>query len=140
MELSETAKLLAKAALLDNRTVDEMTVGAWHETVGHLDFRDALRALTLHRQESDAWLMPAHIVRLAPRARREREVVEARERAVRALPPSPPQPMPKAFREFLDGLGKGPFSTAKTTTGKVVGPGSDSGPSVTPSRAAEGAS
>lgn len=140
MELSETAKLLAKAALLDNRTVDEMTVSAWHETVGHLDFRDALRALTLHRQESDAWLMPAHIVRLAPRARREREIQEARERAVRALPPSPPKPMPKAFREFLDGLGKGPFSTAKTTVGGTGVPGgADSGP-VTPSRAAEGAS
>lgn len=61
MQRSQTAKLLAKAALVDNRTVDAMTVEAWHEAIGHLDYDDAMAALTEHRRTSTEYLQPAHI-------------------------------------------------------------------------------
>lgn len=108
MNKSDTAKLLAKAALIDRRTIDVSDVEAWHEAVGHLDARDAMAALTLHRQRSSDYLQPAHIIALARESRRDREHDEARERAKRALPPPPPTPMPPWFREFLDNLGKMP--------------------------------
>lgn len=82
MLTSETAKLLAKAQLLDNRTVDRATVEAWHEVVGHLDFRDALAGLDAHRAESTDYLMPAHLIAQARKARRLREVHESRQRAI----------------------------------------------------------
>jgi len=75
VEPSQTAKLLAKAQLVDNRTVDAMTVAAWHEIVGPLDFDDAMTALTEHRRASTDYLMPAHIVAGVKRIRAERHSV-----------------------------------------------------------------
>jgi hypothetical protein len=84
MLTSETAKLLAKAQLLDNRTVDRATVEAWHEVVGHLDYADALAALTLHRRESTEYLMPSHITKNIPRAKLARQAEANRQRAIEA--------------------------------------------------------
>lgn len=62
MDLRETAQLLAVASSIDNRIVDQMTVGAWQEAVGHLSYSDCREALAMHRRESPEYLQPAHIV------------------------------------------------------------------------------
>ena len=69
---SQTARLLAKAQLIDNRTVDELTIEAWFELVGHLDFDDAMAALTEHRRTSTEWVTPAHIITGVKAIRRAR--------------------------------------------------------------------
>lgn len=119
MKRSETAKLLAKAALIDNRTVDDMTVEAWWEALQGVDPRDAFAALALHRQRSTEWVQPAHIVSLAREARRDRERAEAVEAARRALPPPPIRPAPVWFTEFRANLGKGPYSTQSARNGHL---------------------
>lgn len=106
MTPDETKNLLAKAALIDNRTVDLATIAAWHEAIGHLEFHDAMKALTLHRQRSADYLMPSHIIHHATEAKRLRETAESTARAHRALPPSPVQPMPKWFSEWRKNFGK----------------------------------
>lgn len=82
MNISETAKILAKAQLIDNRQVDPQTIKAWHEIVGHLDYRDAMTALNTHRAESTDYLTPAHIIAQARKARRARNLEESRQRAI----------------------------------------------------------
>jgi hypothetical protein len=77
LDLRETAQLLAVASSIDNRIVDQMTVGAWQEAVGHLSYTDCREALAMHRRESTEYLVPAHIVAgvkrlLAARDREER--------------------------------------------------------------------
>lgn len=72
MQKSQTAKLLGKAALVDNRTVDQLTIEAWHEVIGHLDYDDAMTALTEHRRTSTDYLQPAHIVAGVAKVRRAR--------------------------------------------------------------------
>jgi len=63
MNLQETAKLLARAQLIDNRRIDEAVILEWHQYVADIALPVALEALTLHRQESTEYLVPAHIVR-----------------------------------------------------------------------------
>lgn len=72
MNRSECAKVLAKIQLGDNRQVDALTLDEWHDTIGHLAFEDAIAGVRLHRQESDKWLMPAHVIANAARLRRDR--------------------------------------------------------------------
>jgi hypothetical protein len=86
LEIRETAQLLGKAALIDNRNVDAQIVAAWHEAIGHLDYRTALAALDKHRATSREYLLPAHINELAKVVRRDAELEEARTRALYALP------------------------------------------------------
>lgn len=108
MQESETAKILAKAALIDNRHIDRETVKAWHEVIGHIDFDVALAALTIHRRTSTEYLMPAHIIANLRRARDERAIEANR---LRALDPPRPQPrtkMPDWFRDKLASFGKLP--------------------------------
>jgi hypothetical protein len=97
MNRSETAKLLAKAQLIDNRTVDRATVEAWHEAIGHQDYAEAMEALFRHRQTSTDWLEPAHINALVPVIRRERMRDGLVEQAKRALPPPPVEGPPEWF-------------------------------------------
>lgn len=82
MTPDQTKMILAKAALIDNRTVDLAVIKAWHEVVGHLDYRDAMAGLDAHRAESTDYLMPAHLIAQAKKARRLREVNESRQRAI----------------------------------------------------------
>jgi len=72
MTPAETAKVLAKAAAYDQRTVGEADVLAWHEIVGDLDFQDALAAVARHYAETDRRLMPVHLRNHANRVRLER--------------------------------------------------------------------
>lgn len=99
MNRSEVGKLLAKAQLIDNRTVDRATIEAWHEAIGHHDAHDAMEALYRHRQTSTAWLEPAHINTLVPIVRRERMRDGLVEQARRAIEPPPIQGPPPGFRK-----------------------------------------
>lgn len=69
MNRQETAKVLAKIQIGDNRTIDRLTLDEWHDTIGHLDFVDAIAAVRLFRQESTDYLMPAHVISNAKRVR-----------------------------------------------------------------------
>lgn len=85
MTPDEVALVLSKAALVDNRTIGEEEVMAWHEIVGRLDFNDALAAVGRHYGETRDRLMPADLIRHARIVRDERARVEQRS-APRALP------------------------------------------------------
>lgn len=105
---SETAQLLAKAALIDNRTIDTQTVEAWHETIGDLHYPEALTALTIHRRESTDYLQPAHIRTNIRKARETIATEHNRARALEATPNTTRGKPPAWFREFLNNLGKEP--------------------------------
>lgn len=62
MNVAETAKVLTLIQIVDRRVVDEATVAAWHDLIGHLDFTDACEAVRAHRRASTEYLLPAHIV------------------------------------------------------------------------------
>lgn len=72
MNKQECARVLAKIQLGDNRQVDALTLEEWFDTIGHLEYVDAIDAVRLHRQESDRYLMPAHVIQGARRIRNER--------------------------------------------------------------------
>lgn len=108
MQESETAKILAKAALIDNRHIDRETIAAWHEIIGHLDFMTALGSLTIHRRTSSEYLMPAHIIGNVRRARDELAVETNRRRALDPPRPQPRTKMPDWFRDKLASFGKVP--------------------------------
>lgn len=76
MNIEQAAAVLAKAAALDNRSQSDAAILAWHEVIGDLDFRDALEAVATHRRESDAYLMPVHVRRIAEKLRTERRELE----------------------------------------------------------------
>lgn len=105
---SETAQLLGKAALIDNRKVDSATVEAWHEIIGHIDYPVALIALTIHRRTSADYLQPAHIVANLKRARDERATETNRTRALNPPRPQPASKMPEWFRDKLASFAKMP--------------------------------
>ena len=94
MNKRQVAKLLASAAVFDNREVTPAKVEAWFVVLGDLDFQEASRALAEHYRSSHEYLMPAHIVD-GVRERHERRSLERpslppREAAVcRALGISP---------------------------------------------------
>lgn len=85
MTPAEVAKVLAKAAAFDQRTVGEADVMAWHEILNRLEFGDALEAVTRHYTETRERLMPADVIRHARAVRDERTRAE-RTAAPRALP------------------------------------------------------
>lgn len=61
MTPTDTAKVLAKIASYDRRTVGDTDILAWHEALNDLDARDALDAVTAHYRAETRWLMPADI-------------------------------------------------------------------------------
>lgn len=65
MTPADTARVLAKAAAFDQRTVGAADVASWHEVLHDLDVADALAAVTTHFRETTDRLMPAHIRRIA---------------------------------------------------------------------------
>lgn len=75
MNIEQTAAVVAKVQLIDNREVNELVLAEWHDVIGHLDFDDAIEAVRVHRRTSTAYLVPAHIV-----AGAEEVYVERRER------------------------------------------------------------
>lgn len=86
MNVSETATLLGKIQVGDNRDVSDVVVAEWHNTIGHLNFADAVEAVRLHRQNSAEYLMPAHVVAGAKAVARERVQREPLEAAVGGAP------------------------------------------------------
>lgn len=86
MTPAEVARVLAKAAAFDQRTVGEADVMAWHEIVGRFELVDALEAVRVHYSNSTERIMPAHVLRLAPAARDERHRREGAVADVLALP------------------------------------------------------
>lgn len=72
MTPGDTARVLAKAAAFDQRTVGAADVAAWHEALHDLDTADALAAVTRHYATSDQRLMPVHVRRIATELARER--------------------------------------------------------------------
>lgn len=106
MTPDETKMILAKASLIDNRTVDLQTIRAWHEIIGPLDFTDSLKALTIHRRESTEYLTPAHIVKNIRRARDLRETETNRQRALTAKPETGRSKPPAWFREAIANFGR----------------------------------
>lgn len=79
MTPNDLKQVLAKIQLGDSRQVDALVLREWFDTIGHLEVGDALQAVTLHRQESTQYLMPAHIIANVKRLRAERSEL--------ALPP-----------------------------------------------------
>lgn len=106
MTPDETKKILAKAALVDNRTIDLETIRAWHEIIGDLNYPEALQALTIHRRESTDYLQPAHIRINIRKAREHLATNHNRARALEATPATTRNKPPAWFREFLNNLGK----------------------------------
>ena len=81
MNYEEVSAVLVKIQLGDNRHVDKegLVLRDWFDSIGDLNFADAIAAVVLHRRESTEYLMPAHIRVGAKRARESRER-EARKR------------------------------------------------------------
>lgn len=72
MNVEQTAALLAKIKLGDNREVTELVIMEWHDTIGHLPYEDAVDAVRVHRRDSTEYLMPAHVARIvAQRSERQ---------------------------------------------------------------------
>lgn len=76
MTPGDTARVLAKAAAFDQRTVGQADVAAWHEALADLDAADALAAVTRHYAASEQRIMPVHVRRLATDLRRQRRELE----------------------------------------------------------------
>lgn len=73
MDEGQVARVLAKMAAFDRRTLGPSDVLAWHEVIGDLGFDDAMRAVNKHYSESDEWLQPATLRRLVAAAVRRRQ-------------------------------------------------------------------
>jgi len=89
MRFDETAAVLAKIKLGDNRQVDNagFVLNEWHDAIGDLEYSDAIAAVVLHRRESTDYLMPAHIRIGAKRAKEAREREQRKQRpAITASP------------------------------------------------------
>jgi len=70
VNLEQTAIVLARIQLIDNRRVDEEVIREWHLYLEDVaDVPAALEAITMHRMESREWLMPVDIRRGVDRIR-----------------------------------------------------------------------
>lgn len=76
MNVAECAAVVGKIRLGDNRHVDDLVVMEWFDTIGFLNFEDAIQGVKLHRQESTDYLQPAHIIRLANRVKDARAIAQ----------------------------------------------------------------
>lgn len=72
MTPAEVAKLLAKCAAYDQRTVGEADVMAWHEILERVEFDHALEAVKRHYSTQRDRAMPADILRISRVVRDER--------------------------------------------------------------------
>lgn len=84
----DTARVLAKIAAFDQRTVGAADIAAWHEVLGHLDLVDCLNAVALHYREQSARAMPADIRRLTLAIRDTRQATERQSERRLAIGPS----------------------------------------------------
>jgi hypothetical protein len=92
MTPEETARVLAKCAAFDRRTVGRADILAWHEVLSDLPVEDALQAVTAWYRERTEWVMPASVRSLALEVADQRRRVELRARieaeriAIEAVP------------------------------------------------------
>lgn len=107
MDHAQVSALLAKAALVDSRKVDDLVIQTWWEILGHLSFGDAMNGLLMHRRESAEYVQPAHIIAQAKKAKRARMREEARAQKPKAI--SARTPPPPNFRQMIEGASAGPL-------------------------------
>ena len=69
MNKVDVAKLMTRASAVDNRIVTEEKVEAWFEVLRSVPYEFAVMAVNDHFKESTDYLLPAHIVTGARRAR-----------------------------------------------------------------------
>jgi len=79
MNNAQVAAVLAKIQLVDNRETDAagLVLAEWVDTIGDLEFADAVEAVRMHRRNSLEYLQPNHV------RERVRLIVGRRERAAR---------------------------------------------------------
>lgn len=106
MNIQQTAAVLTKIQLIDNRQVDTLTLNEWHDAIGHLDYEDALEAVRMHRRESTAWLLPAHVTAGVRVVRAARADEARRSRPVPELPGWIETANERAMARQLEGLVK----------------------------------
>jgi len=70
---TEVAKLLTVASAIDNRTVADEQVIAWHAALRHLPYDVAQEALIRHFRDSTEYLLPGHISKQAKTIRGEQD-------------------------------------------------------------------
>jgi len=93
MTHGDTARILAKAAAFDQRTIGESDVLAWHEAIGDLDAADSLAAVArFYATVVDRRIMPGDVRVLAGEIQRERRRVSRL--AIEAAEESPVDPRP----------------------------------------------
>jgi len=73
MNSDQLKQVLTKIHVGDKRDVDLVVLAYWDELIGGLDVRDALEGVSMHRRESADYLMPAHVIANAKRAKLLRE-------------------------------------------------------------------
>lgn len=120
MNLRDTAKVLAKAAAFDQRTVGEADVLAWHETVSDLDVDDALAAVSRWYRDRSDRLMPAHLreaVRLVRADRRKAARIAAAEAAAERASAAHEEPA----RRFWGQLEPGARANLSALSGGFLG-------------------
>jgi hypothetical protein len=89
MNIQETAAVLAKIKIGDNREVDSkgLVLREWHESIGDLDFADAIAAVAMHRKGSKEYIQAFH-VRDNARVIRARRARAQRVNSPRAIAPT----------------------------------------------------
>lgn len=85
MKKHETAKIVARVADIDRRTLSETIVETWHEVIGGVDYSLAVEALRIVATESPDTIKPAHLMRALPAARAEIDRRRRRDERAAAL-------------------------------------------------------
>lgn len=100
MDLRETTRLLQTVAVVDNRTVDELTITVWCDLLADMPLTDSLTAVREHRREHPStYLTPGHVVDGVRRIRRDRL---ARVDPTKVAPPLDLDPDdPRAYQAWL---------------------------------------
>ena len=84
MNKAEMAKLLTVTSAFRGKALTAEDIEAWHAIVGDLDFADAVEAARRHLRESEAWLMPVHLVEGVKRIHYERSRIRWADRQLAA--------------------------------------------------------
>jgi hypothetical protein len=72
MRIIDTAQVLARIQVFNNRSVDELVITAWHEILEPYELADCMRAVTEYFQKSKEWVMPVDIMHLVHEYRKAR--------------------------------------------------------------------
>lgn len=64
MNSTQVGLVLARVQAGDNREIDDegLVFGDWESAIGELNFFDCIEAVSMHRRESTAYLLAAHVV------------------------------------------------------------------------------